>query len=602
MKRWLALLAAALLLSGCSNAAPSGSEDNIQTTLPQFPTLITTSLYDAQNPIEMDTNGAVRAYLPENGDDICIKPMGDNILLYGSGRIMRLRGDRLTEVATAEIPDLPEPDSGMLQIREDGIAYYDARENRIVFLNVLFREVGIFSLPEGIVGSVYLSRDWKAFYYCAEDGIHALDLDTGVNRLLKAQNALWQGISGGFMNGTVLRCSLLQEDGTEMTMLLSAQTGTVLAEGDYLMSLQGDGDCYYVQADNAHIFGILDQQPQKLLPDGKGKLYPLPESRGAVFVTKLEAGYCMDYYDIETGKRTAAVELTNIASIDGVYSAGGMVWFTSGGVLYRWNIKQSETEEQKTYTAAHYHYADPDEQGLAEIGQRLEKIQQQYGVTILFWDQVEGLAPWDYSFAAEYLTQPYTQSIPKLESALAKFPKEFFEEIAKWSGSGKVNIALVRGIYGGAETEKYASASGIQFFANGDAYIALALGEDIETWLCHELGHLLDSRILTTTNAYSQWSSLNPWDFKYDNDYEKNAERTDTKYLEGEKRHFVDFYSMSFAVEDRSRIFEYACMPGNEEVFASKYMQKKLKTVCDGIRKAFSLEDEGYIWEQYLQE
>lgn len=601
MKRWLALLATALLLCGCSNAETYSGDGDIQATLPQFPALTAPSLYDAQNPIENATDGAVRAYLPKSGENICIKPMGDNILLFGSDRIMLLRGDRLAEIATAEIPNLPAPDSGMLQIQEDGIAYYDPQGNRIVFLNQYFREVGTFSLPEGIIGNIYLSPEWKLVYYCAEDGVHALDLDTGVNRLLKAQKALWQGISGGFMHGSVLRSSVVQEDGTEDVMLLSAETGTVLAEGDYLKSLRGNGDCYYVQTGNTHIFGILDQQPQQLLPAGKGKLYPIPESRGAVFVTKLKSGYRMNYYDVETGKQTATVELADIAGIDGVFGAGGMVWFTSGDVLYRWNIRQSKTEDPQTYTAPYYHYGDPDEQGLAAIILRLEEIEQRYGINILCWNEVEGLAPWDYSFAVEYLTEPYTESIPKLENALSKFPEGFFKEIAKWSSSGELNIVLVRGIYGGVETEKYASASGIQFFANGDAYIALALEDDIETWLCHELGHLIDSRILSTTSAYSQWSSLNPWDFKYDNDYIKNQDRTDTKYLEGEKRHFVDFYSMSFAVEDRSRIFEYACMPGNEAVFESKYMQKKLKTVCDGIRKAFALEGEDYIWEQYLQ-
>lgn len=602
MKRWLALLAIALLLSGCSNDESYTDDDNIQATLPQFPVLTVSSLYDAQNPIENATDGAVRAYLPESGEDISVKQMGNNILLLGSGRLMLLSGDRLAERATAQIPNLPAPDSGMLQIREDGIAYYDAQENKIVFLNQYFREVGTFSLPEGILGNVYLSPDWTMLYYCAEDGIHALDLDSGVNRLLKAQNALWQGISGGFMHGSVLRCSILQEDGTENTMLLSAETGTVLAEGDYLKSLRGSSDCYYVQTENAHIFGILDQQTQELLPIGKGELYPIPEGKGAVFLTKLKSGYSMSYYDIETGKKTATVELADITGIDGIFGADGMVWFTSGGVLYRWDISRSETEDPQTYSVPYYHYGDPDEQGLAAISLRLEEMERSYGVNILFWNEVEGLAPWDYSFTAEYLTEPYTQSIAKLEQTLAKFPEGFFKEIAKWSESGALNIALVRGIYGGVETEKYASASGVQFFANGDAYIALALEADMETWLCHELGHLIDSRILTTTNAYSNWSALNPWDFKYDNDYEKNEERTDTKYLEGEKRHFVDFYSMSFAVEDRSRIFEYACMPGNEEVFESKYMQKKLKTVCDGIRKAFALEGEGYIWEQYLQQ
>ena len=55
--------------------------------------------------------------------------------------------------------------------------------------------------------------------------------------------------------------------------------------------------------------------------------------------------------------------------------------------------------------------------------------------------------------------------------------------------------------------------------------------------------------------------------------------------------------------EDRARIMEYAMKPGNEEVFRSEYMQKKLKTLCTGIREAFGLKEssEQYLWEQYLE-
>ena len=42
-------------------------------------------------------------------------------------------------------------------------------------------------------------------------------------------------------------------------------------------------------------------------------------------------------------------------------------------------------------------------------------------------------------------------------------------------------------------------------------------------------------------------------------------------------------------------------MPGNEEIFASETMQKKLLTLCQGIRQAFALEEDvAYLWEQYL--
>ena len=601
MKRWLALLAIALLFSGCSTATPQENENDPPATLPQIPSLMAPALYDEGNPIEEATNGAVKAYLPENGCTY-IASMGRNIVLFGKDSMMLLRGERLTEVASVTIPDLPKPDSGMLQIRNDGIAYYDAKENQIVFLNQFFREVGTFSLPEDITGGVYLSPDWKQFYYCSAEGVHALDLDIGVSRLLKAQKADWQGIIGGFLNGTVLRCTLAQEDGTQSTMLLSAETGTVLAEGDYLQKMQGNGDCYYVKANKNYIFGVLEEQPINLKPEGKGKLYPIPDGKGAIYLIKTETGCRLDYYDIVAGKRTASVNLNDITKLSGVFGANGMVWFTASDTLYRWNTAQSAVADQRTYIVPHYHYGNPDEQGLAGIGQQVERLEKRYGVEILYWNEVEGLAPWDYSFTVEYRTEPYAAYFSRLENALAKFPKGFFKTISKWSDSGKLNILLVRGIYGGVETDKYASASGIQFHANGDAYIALTVGEDLDSWFYHELGHLLDNRILSTTNAYSNWKSLNPWDFNYDNDYIKNQDRTDTRYLEGDRRHFVDFYSMSFAVEDRSRIFEYACMPGNEEIFASAPMQRKLKTICQGIRKAFDLDGETYLWEQYLKQ
>jgi hypothetical protein len=39
---------------------------------------------------------------------------------------------------------------------------------------------------------------------------------------------------------------------------------------------------------------------------------------------------------------------------------------------------------------------------------------------------------------------------------------------------------------------------------------------------------------------------------------------------------------------------------GNEAYFTSEIMIKKLDTLCQGIQKAFKLEDGDYLWEQYL--
>ena len=601
MKGWLVVLATALLLAGCSNTAPQEIEDSATLPTVQSPEQSVSALYDPENPIEKLTDGAVKAYAPKNGKTASVAAMGKHLVLFTEDTMTLLRGERMTEIAKAEIPGLPLPNSGMLQIKADGVAYYDAKGKQIVFLSQFFREVGTFSLPAEIIGDVYLTPDWRYVYYCSEAGVHALDMDTGVSRLLKAQSGDWQGISGGFQNGAVLRCVLRQENGTDRTMLLSTQTGLVLEEGEYATGLQGSGERYYLHLNGTHIFGVGEEQPREFLPAGTGKVYPFADSCSAVQYTKLKNGCRLDCYDVASGKRTASVELPGITKISGVYSANGAVLFTSGDTLYRWEPEKSSVEDQRIYVVPRYYYEKPDTAGLAAIGQQLQELESRFGVEILYWNEVEELAPWDYIFTVEFLTEPYSANISKLERALSKFPEGFFQNAAQWTNSGKLKILLVRGIYAGVETEKYTSASGIQFTANGDAYIALSVGEELERWFYHEMGHLIDSRVLSTVNTYSQWNSLNPWDFKYDNDYEKNQERTESKYLEGEKRHFVDLYSMSFAVEDRSRIFEYACLPGNEEVFASKYMQKKLKTVCEGIRKAFGLKEETYIWEQYLK-
>ena len=113
---------------------------------------------------------------------------------------------------------------------------------------------------------------------------------------------------------------------------------------------------------------------------------------------------------------------------------------------------------------------------------------------------------------------------------------------------------------------------------------------------------MIDSVVLTQSNAYDRWDMLNPSDFVYDYDYVRNIDRDGSKYLQPGSEYFIDTYSMSFPKEDRARIMEYAMTEGNEAAFQSRAMQKKLLTLCEGIRDAFGLKKspETFLWEQYL--
>ena len=113
----------------------------------------------------------------------------------------------------------------------------------------------------------------------------------------------------------------------------------------------------------------------------------------------------------------------------------------------------------------------------------------------------------------------------------------------------------------------------------------------------------METHILNESIAFDQWNALNPSGFEYDYDYQANAQRDAGVYLRGENKAFIDTYSMSFPKEDRARIMEYAMLPGNQELFRSEILQKKLLTLCQGIREAYGLKksEEVFVWEQYLE-
>lgn len=597
MKRWLGVLALVLLLSGCGNQkaqTPSGSDSTT-------PTKPEPGLYIEESDLEKQTGSAVRVHDLEGRGCVRLAVMGDHHLLFCEDSLTLLRGENLTPSVTVQIPGVHE---SAVSIQAEGVAYQEIETGSVVFLNSHLRKSGTLQLPEGTVGDIYIASDWKQIYYCTAQGVAVLDVGTGISRMLLEMEGDWLGISGSFQNESILRCQIRKED-TLRTLMISAQTGTILKEGDYLTGLIGTGECYYLEKQTGetveYIFGTGKEQPCNFFPTEDGTLFAMPETAGILQQVATDTGVFLHYYDLNSGLRSASVKLSEFQEVTCVGGEAGVVWFAADGYLYRWDTSKSPADDPAVYTAYRYTREDPDEEGLQNIGSRLARLEQRYGVKFIYWEDAADVAPWDYSFDVEYVPEAYEAQLAALETAMSHFPEDFFQKAAQWTDSGKLSIVLVRGIYGGPDPSLYTSVSGIQYNMDRETFLALCMQDGLEQSFYHALGHLVDARVLSTCDAYVNWSNLNPWDFKYDNDYVKNQDRKDTKYLEGQKRYFIDFYSMSFAVEDRARILEYACMPGNEEVFNSKYMQKKLKTVCNGIRAAFDLSDGEYIWEQYLK-
>lgn len=225
------------------------------------------------------------------------------------------------------------------------------------------------------------------------------------------------------------------------------------------------------------------------------------------------------------------------------------------------------------------------------------------GIRILVLEEAAQTAPWDYSLAASQSASDTLSALTTLEALLSCFPEGFLAQL--WEGRDSLTLCLVESIRGSQASGSLPHAQGLQFEADGHAFLILALAPagELRYTLAHELGHLIDSRVVRLSGAYDRWSDLNPRDFSYSLDV--NADLTPNQtYLTGGDRCFVDAYAMTYPAEDRARILEYAMNPGNEGVFAAPGMQRKLQRVCAGIRESFGLTgDRGaFLWEQYLEE
>jgi hypothetical protein len=276
-------------------------------------------------------------------------------------------------------------------------------------------------------------------------------------------------------------------------------------------------------------------------------------------------------------------------------------------VLHRWDLTQTATDDRISCLSSRYTAEKPDYAGLAACRETADTLSEQYGVQILLWTDAAAFQPWDYTLVPEYQVRVIQEELKKLEEFLSLFPEGFLKKAAERTASGRVQICLVRSILGNETVDgALQSAVGLQYWDdNTNAYLCLSVGqEQLIQNACHEMFHIIESRVMTASKLYDDWNNLNPKGFRYDYDYIANLDRSDSQWLEGKDRAFIDTYSMSYPKEDRARIMEYAMSPQNESYFESETMQKKLRQLCLGIRKAFHLEKsaDSFLWEQYLKE
>ncbi len=586
MKKLIVILAGLLLLSGCGAqdraAAPTGTEA-VEETAQE----VLVSLYDPNSDIEVQTSGAVRAYPLGDGIYTDLVTMNDKLLVVSaSGDVTMLQGLEGQIVAT-EATDLVRTESGLpMWTSDQGAAYFAPQSAEVVLLDEKLLEIARIPLPEGIQGAPVVLLQRNEIFYCTDQEIRAVDIQTGISRRVRSHSCTSQCLTGAYFNDTVLGCRITDQQGTEKVVYLYADTGTAVQEDSTMGFLHTQGTAYYaVRNDGSHtqvLFGDAESETMCLETDPQG-LTPALAMGGAVRCLANETGLELEYYDFATGTRSGAVSIAGLTAPIATASDDSGFWFIVDQMLYRWEPAQSPTKDDTPYAAQLYTQQNPDVQGLASCQKRAEELKA-YGVDLRIWTDATADTG-AYACEPEYRVSFTNNALDALEEVLKQFPENFL------TTTGNIRLCIVRSVTG---------EQPVQYW-QGNTCCIIVSGEQAAEGFLWGLGYGIDARVLGNSRELDTWNDLNPRGFEYAYDYASNAAREDAEDYQDS---FVDQRAMSFPTEDRARVFMAAMQADNAQLFEQTALQKKLLRLCEGIREAYNLEDSTTVfpWEQYLKE
>ncbi len=613
MYRFLFLFLLCLLLSGCGINAPAPELPGAGTQFEETAPAISAGSRVSCKELEGTGQDPLEVYSLESSNVTGLRAMGDELLVFSGSdttSLTILSGSSLTSRAFLSLDFPLEPGDPSLRLNAEGLSYFDPVRRETVILNTSLSEVSRIPAPDNLQGIPILSDDRNTLYYCTPNAVRAWDLSSGLRRQVKEMAFPSQALTGLSLDGSVLTCRI-QEGSQVRTMLLSSQTGRLLFEQNGEMDFSGENGWYYASLSSGLgqtlIFGSTSGDPQLFLPaDASAACFFLEHRMGAVTAATHAEVQKLDYYDLSSGLRTASLTLGSgsaplalTAGEDGKLSI--LIYDPEYGchMLCRWEPggSASAVQDDRVYTFSYHRDEDPE--GLARCRAYAGSLGEKYGIEILVGAEAVHVQPWDYDLEPEPQTAIIQRELELLEQRLANFPGSILPDTASHFTSLK--LCIVRQLTGTAESGSLAQTPQLQFYHGTDAYVVIAAGRYSEQALYHGLCQVMETRIFTESTALDQWEKLNPPEFSYTYGL-TYAQDTLGAYLEGEDRVFANASSMGFPKEDRASILEYAMLPGNQAFFRPWRMQRKLQTLCRGIREAYGLEEspESYLWEQYL--
>lgn len=613
MNRIFALLLCLLLLCGCAAPTPAPTEAP-SPTVTQTPT--EPAVTEPEVPVPLISRTM------DNGNAGGLLPFGDALLLFSSSdgsTLTKLDSKTLETITSVELDCHVFSDSPSVQVSEKGVTYYDDYRRELVFLDVNLNKVRTVPVPEESQDPPALTADRKTLYYLTDTALRALDLESGIDRLVKEMSFFSQSIMGLHCDDTIVQINTYDDNGDWAYIFLSTEDGRLLYELLDYTTVYTEGDRFFATAMDGtyeeNLTGLRGGVVQMLhCPDSSANCNPVLAQNAIVSVTEQPNGsVVLDYYQLSDGTHPYSFALPENLFPWGITGRAGedCIWFltyddeSGKDIIHRWNLKATPVEDDTVYIGIRRTAENPDEFGLEKCARYAEEISARHGVKILTWLDASSVEPWDYNIIPEYQVVVIQEALDVLDTALTHFPAGLLADATAEMGNGILHIGLARALYGVADSGALDSASGIQFWDdNGNVHISLEIGYSMEQNLYHELYHVMESRIYSHSRAFDDWNDLNPRGFEYDYEYRVYEYHDEYHWIDGEDRAFVDFYCMTYPKEDRARLLEYAMTPDNESVFTPEIMQKKLHTLCTAIREAYGLEaaTETFLWEQYLTE
>ncbi len=591
MKRLLLILAAMLLLTAC---AKPETPDPTASTPTEPVSAGQPNLYVPQSALEQQTGGAVRVYDLKSNGWFGISGLGSGVLLTGANEMQLLTGEQGTLFAKSAVEFFTA--SSEMDVTATGVGYYVPDSRTVIVLNPQLQVATRRELPETVVGTPVINLLRNEVYYIAGAEIRAMNLNTGISRLLRQQSGVLEISPVVYFDGKVLVCRIQETQEQARTEYISAETGQTLCEDDGISEMHTAGDGYFLRYKDGRVTQMLfgTRTGETNVFDAVGDVFPVLKMNGIMTCEETEAGISLSFYDLSTGKRTAQTQLSNVEKPLSVYCDGTYIWLlaeeSAAQRLLRWDVAKSAVQDETLYTSPFYTPESPDTEGIKACQTLADTYAQQYGVKLHIWQDATATTG-AYTVTPEYQVQTIRAMLEELQPVLALFPADFLYKTVE---AGWIRINLVREIDGGKDVA--------HLWQGKDCHILISANANAGELFIRAVAYAIDSHVIGNSRDFDfdRWNPLNPPDFTYPNGKDVQVK---PEYLMGDTRAFTDELAATYIHEDRCSIFYNAMLANNAEMFTSPILQAKLQRLCMGIREAYGLQksENTYPWEQYLE-